>query len=210
MIDNIFKLKISESNFFKNPEGFFKKLYENSKLEAIEIKGEKEALVVLTKSKLESLLSKEEKKSVTLSQAQEVLIKVKNKFKIFNNLSDSEILSVIDNIKIVKYSKNDTITAINSLDEHIHYIISGQCSIFVDLLASKEVATLKSGEFFGEMAYILKKPRTATVKAKTDLVAVSFTIRENIIAGSEKAYMKLFHNVNEMLANKIVEKNSRS
>jgi CRP-like cAMP-binding protein len=65
--------------------------------------------------------------------------------------------------------KGDTIIQIDSIPDGIYYLDSGTAEIFNG--KGELLSTLEAGTIFGEMAYFDKeKKRTATVRAKTDMV----------------------------------------
>ena len=59
----------------------------------------------------------------------------------------------------------------------VYVIASGAVKIFTALLSGERVdlATLGSGDFFGEMSFLTGKPRTATVETTEDSVILEVT-----------------------------------
>jgi len=57
----------------------------------------------------------------------------------------------------------------------LYVIVSGEADVVRD---GASVATLKAGDYFGELAVLHPAPRTATVTAKTDMDVLIVTARE--------------------------------
>lgn len=72
--------------------------------------------------------------------------------------------------KLEWYKKGDTIIRIDSVPDGIYYLDSGTAEIFNG--KGELLSTMAAGTIFGEMAYFgREKRRTATVRAKTDMVS---------------------------------------
>jgi len=155
----------------------------------------------------------EEEKPVNdshMTQAQKSLLKIKSRFALFDNLSDADVIAIMNNILISKYKNGEKIFTIGTTGKDVFFIVQGTVSVFVGVGGDIEVATLKKTQFFGEMAYIMNEPRTATIKASSDIVLLlSFSINPKIEQGTEIAYMKFYNNINKMLAQKLVAENKK-
>lgn len=55
------------------------------------------------------------------------------------------------------------------------FIIDGQASV---KRSGRKIATLKPGDYFGELALLDRKPRSATVVADTDMALLTMSQRE--------------------------------
>jgi hypothetical protein len=139
-----------------------------------------------------------------LTQAQKSLLKIKDRFEMLKNLSDDEILTIMNDIIITQYNKGEKVFTAGTTGKEIYFIVRGAVTVHVGP-QNKQVAVLQQGHFFGEMAYILREPRTATIIAATSpCLLLSFKVNEkNNKRGSEKSFMKFYKNVNNMLAKKI-------
>ncbi len=148
---------------------------------------------------------KEDVKVETLTSAQQTLIKFSNKFDLFKDMSNGELVAVIDNVKIIKLERGERVFTIHNTSKEAFFIVQGGISIEID---GKSVALLKKNTFFGEMSYITKKPRnaTATVKSPTAIV-LSIKIKDEIDHLKSEAFMKLFLNINRMLVEKVENTN---
>jgi len=64
----------------------------------------------------------------------------------------------------------------------LYVIVSGEADVVRE---DESVATLKAGDYFGELAVLHPAPRTATVTAKTDMDVLIVTTRELAILLSD-------------------------
>jgi len=71
-----------------------------------------------------------------------------------------------------KFSKEQVIMTQGDLGSEFFVIVTGEASVLVD---GKQVATLKTGDYFGEYALLREEPRTATVKASTEVECIKIT-----------------------------------
>lgn len=54
-----------------------------------------------------------------------------------------------------------------------YYLHSGRVALYKGGIDGKRLGQIEQGELFGEMAYLLKEPRTATVVAETDITVLA-------------------------------------
>ncbi|MBK05975.1 MAG: Crp/Fnr family transcriptional regulator [Deltaproteobacteria bacterium] len=106
-----------------------------------------------------------------LSQHVELLRKVS----LFEELREREIRQIVPLLQKRSFSRGDVVVAAQGLDNSLFLVETGQCkvSLFDGDDKDKEVilAILKEGDYFGEMALLDEKPRSANVIAlkKTQL-----------------------------------------
>lgn len=69
------------------------------------------------------------------------------------------------------YEKGGVVFYQGDVGDYLYMILSGKVEVLID---GKEISCLGQGEFFGEMALLEKKPRSATIRCKeaTDLLAI--------------------------------------
>lgn len=97
------------------------------------------------------------------------------KIQIFSSLSDNEIDSIISNLVVKKYKKNEIILYEEDTSEFMYIILWGKVKVVRMTEDGKEIilAVHQSGEFFGEMSLIDGKTTPASVISTEDsLVAV--------------------------------------
>lgn len=92
---------------------------------------------------------------------------------LFKTLSDTEVLMLARDITSQRYGRGEEIIREGEMGDHFFVIIDGTCSVLVSggQGASIGVATVGSGAVVGEMSLLAGTPRTATVRANSDVVA---------------------------------------
>jgi CRP/FNR family transcriptional regulator, cyclic AMP receptor protein len=85
---------------------------------------------------------------------------------LFSGLDDRELGSLADEFNERRFSAGDSIALEGEGGLMFFVVESGEASVEV---GGQEVGSLSAGDSFGEIALIDRRPRTATVKARTDL-----------------------------------------
>lgn len=94
-----------------------------------------------------------------------------SKVSIFNGLSRFAVGKLVTAMYSRKYEADEIICPEHELGKALFIIMSGEVIITRQsgmLREDKIICRLKSGDFFGEMALLEEKPRSATAKAATD------------------------------------------
>ncbi len=117
---------------------------------------------------------------------------------LFCVLSPEERTRLMTQVSFSTYKKSTQIVRESDAGDRMYVIISGE----VEVSTEKEgtvvsLALLRSGDFFGEVAVITGRPRTATVTAKTDVSAAE------IPKGSVADAIKKHPEIEQMLSNYI-------
>lgn len=69
-----------------------------------------------------------------------------------------------------QYKQGETIVTEGAESYNVYVIISGEATIIKDHFGKEvEIRTLSKGDVFGALSLIAKSPRSATIKAKTDI-----------------------------------------
>ncbi len=109
----------------------------------------------------------------------------------FSNFPDSEIWEIIRACIWQEFSPGDEIIVEGDIDDSF-YIISGGS---VDVLkGDKVVGTLHKGDCFGEMAYLSKAERTATIMARdyVSLMKINATLIDQVSVDCQLHFSKVF------------------
>jgi len=70
------------------------------------------------------------------------------------------------NPRVIKIDTGDAIIIEGSSDDKIYFLKRGELGVYkTNYGLEKQIATIKAGEIFGEMAFVVQGPRTATVRA---------------------------------------------
>lgn len=97
---------------------------------------------------------------------------------LFGGLDDQRLKKIISLLKTERFSKGASIIKEKEIGDKMYLITKGSVEV---LKYSKEkgrdelITNLSEGDSFGEMELVDIQPRTATVRALTDLEAVSFS-----------------------------------
>jgi CRP/FNR family transcriptional regulator, cyclic AMP receptor protein len=112
--------------------------------------------------------------------------------KILRGLKDSDLAGLAADLAERRVAQGDTIVGEGTGGVAFFFILEGETSV---LVGGEEVATLKQGEYVGELALLDPEgPRTATVTAKTDVVLAAMSawqFRPFILAQPEVAWTLL-------------------
>ena len=92
------------------------------------------------------------------------------KMVLFADVSDEEILAISQKLQPKQYKKGWLIFSVGEPATSLYLIEKGQVKVVSDAETEREtIAVLGEGEFFGEMALLTGEPRTAAVRAMTDV-----------------------------------------
>jgi CRP-like cAMP-binding protein len=101
-----------------------------------------------------------------------MMIKGLSKVKILHALPPEEIIELIPYIMTSTFSAGQTIFRQGDSADRLFFIVSGRVEVLrEDGQRSSVVAELSEGDTFGEIALISDNPRTATVRAVTEVTA---------------------------------------
>lgn len=92
-------------------------------------------------------------------------IDIFRKISIFENLSDNELISLMEIVIYKEYSKNYTIVRHNDMGDAMFIILDGSVKVSLFSENGREVILdiIGKGGFFGEMSIIDKMPRSANI-----------------------------------------------
>jgi CRP-like cAMP-binding protein len=117
----------------------------------------------------------------------------------FNDVSDAEIEALCQVAKVCRYPADHVLCHEGEL-EHIFYILGdGQVAITHRLSDDEErlISLLHPGQFFGEMALIEHKPRTASVRttAETTVLEISEEVFNNFLRESPAMALSMIRHI---------------
>ncbi|MEK7388758.1 MAG: cyclic nucleotide-binding domain-containing protein [Elusimicrobiota bacterium] len=123
-----------------------------------------------------------------------VLASMMRKVEFFTPLTIGQLDKILPTIMLYHYDKGETVFSQGQKGDAFYIIYQGAVEIRLNrwLVMSKTVASLKPGDFLGEIALISDEPRTATVvcaePAKIFVLTAEdfrFVLNENPAAASE-------------------------
>ena len=122
--------------------------------------------------------------------AQEKFNSVK-KLEFFAGFPDAEIWEILRASTWQDYGTDDDIIVEGDMDDCFYIIVNGH----VEVMKNKSVmGTLKIGDCFGEMGYLAKTKRTATIKSRdhTSLMKINSTVISQVSLNCQVRFLKVF------------------
>ena len=121
------------------------------------------------------------------------------KIKFFKEYSSSELAEVLRSTQWIKYNATSTIIAEGEIEDCFYIIITGQVRVKKQ---GRPLTILNQGECFGEMAYVGKTTRTATIEALSDTILMRINasiIDQTSINTQHRFYKEFSKTLNERL-----------
>jgi glutaminase len=111
-----------------------------------------------------------------------------------------------------KFDKDCVVFEAGEAASELLIILQGKASICLNLPSglSYRVTTCTPGMTFGEMALLDRSPRSATVRADTDIVALALSVErfEELSQTGTSVYAKLLTNIARHLASRLRKRNA--
>jgi serine/threonine protein kinase len=109
----------------------------------------------------------------------------------FNEFSDDEISEVIAAAEWKQFQPLDSIVDEGNLEHSFFIIVSGDVAV---VKAAKQISTLTKGDCFGEMSYVMKAQRTASIVSIGDveLLRVDAALMEQASTATQLRFNQIF------------------
>lgn len=109
----------------------------------------------------------------------------------FNEFADNEVTEVIAAAEWKQYSAMDSIVDEGTLEHSFFIIVSGDVAV---VKAAKQISTLTKGDCFGEMSYVSKTQRSASIVAVGDveLLRVDAALMEQASTATQLRFNQIF------------------
>ncbi|GAK58268.1 cyclic nucleotide-binding [Candidatus Vecturithrix granuli] len=110
---------------------------------------------------------------------------------LFSQLAPQDRQKIVKYFKPVKAKQGVKIVREAEPGTSMYFIVSGQVGVYISLIDDEKIetetepfmlATLTSGDFFGEQALVTDEPHSATVIAETDVIMLRFTKNDLAVA----------------------------
>lgn len=113
------------------------------------------------------------------------------KISFFNDFKPPELAEVLNNTQWLKYDSNATVVAEGDLEDSFYIIIAGEVAV---KKREKTLSRLGQGDCFGEMGYLGKTKRTATIQALKDtiLMKINALSTERVSADTQLRFYRVF------------------
>ncbi len=138
------------------------------------------------------------------------LLMLKDKITLLNGLSEDDIISIVDEVKIFQYNKDDIIIQEGSKnDKYIYILLKGRVEVKKVHSTSEDrvLAEVNNQGVFGEISALTNYARSATIiSTQNSTVLLAFTIKDSDDTGKTLFYK----NVIGELSNKIIVINGGS
>jgi len=111
----------------------------------------------------------------------------------FKGFTSSELAEVLKATQWVKHEDTSTIITEGQIEDSFYIIIVGEAVVKKQ---GKRLGVLKKGDCFGEMAYLGKTARTATIEALGDtiLMKINASVIDQTSMGTQLCFYKVFSN----------------
>lgn len=125
---------------------------------------------------------------------------------LFRSLNDREILRVLQVTDVRPYRDGETVIQEGEKGEDLFIVLAGEVKV---RKGETELARLKPGEHFGEMALLRNQPRSATVQSNGDseLIVLSRSEFFEILRKEHQLAVKLLWQFTGVLADRLAQTN---
>ena len=109
----------------------------------------------------------------------------------FESFTKKQVEEIMDTSRLFKVKKGRVVLVEGDIDDSFFIILSGRVAVQKN---KKNIATIKRGECFGEMAYLHGQSRMATIVAETDcvLLKISGTLLDKSSESIQLLFQKNF------------------
>ncbi|HLF97752.1 MAG TPA: mechanosensitive ion channel family protein [Methylococcaceae bacterium] len=92
---------------------------------------------------------------------------------LFSALRETELSEIGERLVYAPFAQGDTITRQGAVAHWLYILTSGEADVFLELPdgGRRRIDTVRGGQFLGEMGLMTGAPRSATVIAKTEVLA---------------------------------------
>ncbi len=123
--------------------------------------------------------------------AEEEKFNTVRELRFFNEFADDELTEVLAVADWKQYSSLDSIVDEGTLEHSFFIIVSGEVAV---VKAAKQISTLTKGDCFGEMSYVSKTQRSASIVAIDDveLLRIDAALMEQASTPTQLRFSQIF------------------
>ncbi len=125
----------------------------------------------------------------TLSRAVRTVLK---ESAFFSSLDEAELIRLADRSRLARFAQGEVLLAQNETGDIAYVILEGEVDIYVDIdVARVYLAQRGTNQLVGELGALCSIPRTATVEARTPVIAAKLArdnLREAVISNQELCF----------------------
>jgi small-conductance mechanosensitive channel/CRP-like cAMP-binding protein len=123
---------------------------------------------------------------------------------LFRSLTDGQLDALLPRSRVLHFGRGEKLIEQGANGDSMFILMDGEANVLVDRNEVKaQVASLKSGDCFGEMSLLTGERRRATVIANTDCEVVE--IAKPVLANLLKEFPELLDKLSELLAHRELE-----
>ncbi len=113
------------------------------------------------------------------------------KLRFYKDFTSSELIEVLQTTQWLKYDAAETVITEGDIEDSFYIIVVGEVTVSKQ---GKQLAVLKQGDCFGEMAYLGTTMRTATIETLKDtiLMKINASIIERMSIKTQLRFYKVF------------------
>jgi small-conductance mechanosensitive channel/CRP-like cAMP-binding protein len=111
-------------------------------------------------------------------KSQKDKVRILSSIQLFKDIKDESLQVLAEGLKVVSFGAGETVLDMTMTNNSMFVVIEGLLNVYVyddNETADIHVNSLSAGQFFGEMSLFSGEPRSASVRASTDVVAFEIT-----------------------------------
>ena len=126
---------------------------------------------------------------------------------LFNGLSPDDVVKIFSKGMTMRVTKGEAIFYKGTIGNQMYVVLAGTVGIYDN---KKVIATLATGDMFGEMALVNKEPRSATALALEDtrLFVLSESTFEKLM--TKRVAIQMLLNIVRTLSHRLKDSNTRN
>ena len=121
----------------------------------------------------------------------------------FPGITPDEVAELIKNSKLMNFPVGEVLCHENKIEDTFYLILDGEVEVtkVINNSETRLLKTLRTGDFFGEMALIHNAPRAATVKTLTPLIALEIHKEafDRVLKNSTSISLAMVHEISHRL-----------